>query len=199
MIYRRDQRLDREPTVGEVFSTLRFRELYGNLAVHVFILIPAATLLALLARRLDRDWGWAPTAGWPTNLVICGVCWTVGGYLVWYSYGYLFIQGQGSPGSHMGYTRNLVDTGIYSWVRHPSVIGKLIGVIGLGFLMRSPAFLLIFIPLLLAYSVTTNLLIQERFCRRNFGEEYERYRREVPMFVPRWRRIRRFLHERRRP
>jgi len=197
MIYRRGQTLDREPTVVEVFSTLRFKELYGNLAVHVFVLIPAATVMALLARRLDRDWGWEPTVGPPWNLLICAVCWIVGAYIIWYSYGYLFIKGEGSPGGHMGYTTRLVDTGIYSWVRHPSVIGKLIGVIGLGILMRTPAFLFVFIPVLLLYSLATNILIQERICLRNLGEDYERYRREVPMFVPRWRRFRRFLDERR--
>lgn len=195
MIYRRGQPLDREPTVVEVFSTLRFKELYGNLVVHVFILVPAATAMAFLARKLDRDWGWAPTVGLPWNAVICAACWLVGAYVIWYSYGYLFIKGEGSPGAHMGYTTRLVDTGIYSWVRHPSVIGKLIGVIGLGFLMRTPAFLLVFIPILLLYSLVTNILIQEKICLRNLGDQYERYRQEVPMFVPRWRRLRRFFEE----
>ena len=191
--------MDREPTVVEVFSTMRYRELWGNLAVHVFVLIPASFVLALLARKLDRDWGWDPTVGSPWNVVICAACWIVGAYIIWYSYGYLFIKGQGSPGSHMGYTKELVETGVYSWVRHPSVIGKLIGVIGLGFLMRSPAFLVVFIPLLLLYSYITNRRIQERVCLQNFGEEYEQYRREVPMFIPRWRRVKRFLVERKSP
>jgi protein-S-isoprenylcysteine O-methyltransferase Ste14 len=193
MAFERGQDLDREPTLWEVFSTLRYKELYGNLAVHVFILVPAATLLAWLAQRLDHDWGWSPTPGMPWNVLLCAACWALGGYIVWYSYGYLFIKGQGSPGSHMGYTKRLVDTGIYSWIRHPSVIGKLVGVIGLGFLMRSPAFLAIFIPILLLYSYVTNIVIQEKFCLKNFGDEYEAYKCEVPMFIPRWRRIRRFL------
>lgn len=196
MIYRRGQQLDREPTVSEVFSTMRYKELWGNLAVHVFILIPASFGLTFLARKLDRDWGWPETVGLPWNVAICAVMWIVGAYIIWYSYGYLFIKGEGSPGGHMGYTTKLVETGIYSWVRHPSVIGKLVGVIGLGVLMRSPAFLAVFIPLLLVYSVVTNKVIQERVCLDNFGEEYERYRREVPMFIPRWRRFKRFLQER---
>ena len=191
--------MEREPTVVEVFSTMRYKELWGNLAVHVFILIPASFLLAFLARKLDHDWGWDPLVGQPWNLVICAICWVVGAYVIWYSYGYLFIKGMGSPGGHMGYTTVLVETGVYSWVRHPSVIGKLIGVIGLGFLMRSPAFLMVFIPLLFLYSYITNRRIQERVCLRSFGEEYERYRREVPMFIPRWRRVKRFIEERRSP
>lgn len=175
---------------------MRYKELWGNLAVHVFVLIPASFVLAFLARRLDRDWGWPETVGLPWNVAVCALTWIVGAYVIWYSYGYLFIKGEGSPGGHMGYTTKLVETGIYSWVRHPSVIGKLIGVIGLGVLMRSPAFLAVFIPLLLLYSLITNKVIQERVCLDNFGEEYERYRREVPMFIPSWRRFKRFLQER---
>jgi protein-S-isoprenylcysteine O-methyltransferase Ste14 len=196
MIYRRGQTLDREPTVVEVFSTMRFKELWGNLVVHVFILIPASFGMAYLARMLDRDWGWPETVGMPWNVAGCAVLWIVGAYIIWYSYGYLFIKGKGSPGGHMGYTTELVDTGIYSWIRHPSVIGKLIGVIGLGVLMRSPAFLVVFIPVLLLYSYITNKVIQERVCLDNLGDRYERYRQEVPMFIPRWSRFMRFLRER---
>ncbi len=188
----------REPTVLEIFATLRHKELYGNMALHVFVLVPAATLLAWFAQHLDRDWGWAPTVGLPWNVVICAALWAVGGFVVWYSYGYLYLKGAGSPGSHMGHTTNLVDTGIYSWIRHPSVVGKLIGVIGLGFLMRTLAFLVVFIPILMLYSYVTNILIQERYCVQNLGDAYVRYRKEVPMFVPRIRRFRRFFAERSR-
>ena len=198
MTYESPLPVDREPTVWEIFATLRHKELYGNMAVHVFVLVPAATLLAWFAQRLDQSWGWAPTVGLPWNVVICAGCWALGGFVVWYSYGYLYLKGAGSPGSHMGYTTNLVDTGIYSWIRHPSVIGKLIGVIGLGFLMRSLAFLAIFIPILLLYSYITNVAIQERYCLQNLGEAYERYRKEVPMFIPRFSRFRRYFAERSR-
>ncbi|MCZ7582440.1 MAG: hypothetical protein M5R36_03390 [Deltaproteobacteria bacterium] len=69
----------------------------------------------------------------------------------------------------MGYTKNLVTTGIYSWIRHPSVIGKLIGVIGLGVLLQTPGFLVAIVPMLLVYSYVTNVHVQERYCVRNFG------------------------------
>jgi protein-S-isoprenylcysteine O-methyltransferase Ste14 len=189
--------IDREPTVREIFATLRRKELYGNLAVHLFILIPAAVVLAFLGRVLDRNWGWAPLPGPPWNVALAVLCFGAGGFLVWYAYGYLHLKGGGSPGAHMGYTQRLVTTGIYSWVRHPSVIGKLIGVVGLGLLMRTPGFLLVIVPFLLLYSYATNILIQERNCLRNLGEGYARYRREVPMFVPRWERIARWSRERR--
>jgi len=188
--------MDREPTVAEVFGTLRRKELYGNLAVHIFVLIPMAAFMAYLGQRLDKNWGWSPIMPPPWNIIGAFICFALGGFIVWYAYGYLFLMGVGSPGAHMGYTKFLVTTGIYSWIRHPSVVGKLIGVIGLGLLMRTPGFLIVIVPVLLIYSYFTNIYIQERFCLRNFGEAYERYRREVPMFIPRFARIERYIRER---
>ena len=192
----RDALADEEPTLGQVFATLRRRELYGNLLTHLFVFIPAAVVIGLLARRLDRTWGWAPIAEPPINVVVALLCFGAGGFVVWYCYGYLYLKGRGSPGSHLGYTRKLVDTGIYSWIRHPSVLGKLIGVIGLAVLMRSPSFLVVFIPILLLYSYITNMAIQERYCLKNFGQQYETYRNKVPMLIPRWSRLMQHLARR---
>jgi len=189
---------ERAPTVAQVFATLRHKELWGNLLVHLLIFIPAAVVIGLLARKLDRTWGWAPLAPPPWNIVVALLCFGVGGFVVWYCYGYLYLKGKGSPGAHMGYTTELVETGIYSWIRYPSVLGKLIGVIGLAMLMRSPSFLFVFVPVLLLYSYITNMAIQERYCVQNFGEQYLRYRREVPMLVPRPRRVLRWWREERR-
>jgi hypothetical protein len=94
--------LDREPTLWEVAATLRKKELYGNLAVHVFILIPAAVVMAILGRTLDRNWGLPRLPGPPWNILGALVCFAVGGAIVWYAYGYLHLKGGGSPGSHMG-------------------------------------------------------------------------------------------------
>ncbi len=187
---------EKEPTLLEIFSTLRYKEQYGNLMVHVFILAPVATFLAWLGRRLDKQWGFEPLVGSPYSFIVAFALFAIGCFVVWYSYGYLYLMGHGSSGSHMGYTQKLVDTGIYSWIRHPSVVGKLIGVIGLSFLMQTPSFLFFIIPILLLYSIVTNIMIQERFCVENFGEDYKQYRKEVPMFIPKISRVLRFFSER---
>jgi protein-S-isoprenylcysteine O-methyltransferase Ste14 len=184
------------PTIWQAFGTLSHKQLWGNLAVHLFILIPAAVFMAYMGRRLDMNWGWPQTPGEPWNYVISIACFMLGGFIVWYSYGVLHLLGKGSPGSHMGYTTQLVTVGIFSWIRHPSVVGKLIGVVGLGFLMRSLSFLVLIIPVLLIYSYFTNIYIQEKTCIKHFGEDYLRYKSEVPMFIPRWSRIKRHFEER---
>jgi len=174
----------KEPTVFEIFATLRRRELFANMAIHVFILIPVAVFLAYLGKIMDKNLGWQPVFQSPWNFILAFFCFGLGGYIVWYSYGYLFLKGDGSPGSHLGYTRTIVKTGIYSWVRHPSNIGKLIGVIGLGILMQTPSFIFLIIPVLFIYSLVTTILIQEHFCIKNFGQEYIDYKNEVPMLIP---------------
>lgn len=183
------ERPDTKPGLIEVFSTLKKRELWGNLCVHLFILIPVAVLLAFLGRRLDLNWGWEPIPSQPWNFFVAAGCFALGGFITWYSYGYLYLMGGGSPGSHIAYTTRLVDTGIYSWIRHPSIIGKLIGVIGLGILMQTPGFMFVIIPFLLLYSLVTTILIQERFCIRNFGDEYIEYKKNVPMLIPSFKRL----------
>lgn len=185
-------------TLWQIFSTLQYKEQYGNLAVHVFILIPVATFFAYLGMRLDRQWGFEPLLGMPYNIIVASILFVMSGFIVWYSYGYLFIMGGGSAGSHMGHTKKFVDTDIYSWIRHPSVVGKLIGVIALGILMRTSAFLIFIVPILLVYSIITNILIQERFCIKKFGDDYIRYKKEVPMLIPKISRIRRYFSERKR-
>ena len=77
-----------------------------------------------------------------------------------------------------------MDTGPYSAMRHPSVLGKVLGVTGLGIAWGSSTFLFIFLPILLLYSYVSNRLIQERFCHERFGESYAQYCLKVPMFIP---------------
>lgn len=189
-----DRSTNKEPGLWEILLTIREKELYLNVPIHIFILIPAATLLAFLGKRVDRIFGWQPYIGTPLNYYLAAVLFITGISIVWYSYGYLCIKGKGSPGSHIsGGTTELVTTGIYAWVRHPSVVGKLTGVIGLGVLFRSPAFTFIIIPILLVYSLLTNRYIQERYCEEKFQDAYRAYRKETPMIIPKLSKIRTLL------
>jgi protein-S-isoprenylcysteine O-methyltransferase Ste14 len=167
---------------------------YKNFMIHLFVMIPAAVVMSLFGKEIDRVVGLEPflSAPWTWIAAIC--LFGLGGLIVVYTYGYLTILGRGSPGTHVdGGPRDLVVTGPYTAVRHPSVLGKLSGVIGLGFLTGSTVFTFIIIPLLLVYSLITNRYLQERGCEEKFGEDYARYRAAVPMLVPRPAGIRRFL------
>ena len=120
----------------------------------------------------------------------------VGGLWVWFVYGYLFLVGEGSPGTHVdGGPIRLVDTGPYAAIRHPSVLGKLLGVTGLGIAWGSTSFMFFFLPILVLYSFVSNRLIQEKFCHERFGESYAAYCSEVPMFIPNIKGLQRWKHK----
>ncbi len=189
--------LEHAPSLRELAATLSKPKLWGNYLAHLLVFIPGAVFIGIMARRLDRIAGLEPLLDPPWSILVAAICFLAGATIVGFSYGYLYLMGLGSPGVHMGHTRRLVDTGIFSLVRHPSVLGKLIGVIGLAVLMRSASFLLVIIPLLFLYSYVTTRYIQDHYCRKNFGEEWEDYCRRVPMYIPRWGQVREWIANRR--
>jgi protein-S-isoprenylcysteine O-methyltransferase Ste14 len=178
--------LIRRPAFGACLAAIRRPELYRNFGIHLFVMLPAAMVMCWLGTRVDAELGLAPLEPWPALGALGAGLIGVGGFWVWYVYGYLYLAGGGSPGTHVdGGPAALVDTGPYTMVRHPSVLGKLLGVIGLGFIWQSTSFLLGFVPVLVVYSVVTNRFLQERFCDARFGARYAAYRKRVPMLLPR--------------
>lgn len=182
------------PTTSECFVAIKSPALYRNFAIHLFVMFPAAMLMCWLGTMLDAKLG-TPIFGETTwRWSVGGSMIFIGGIWVWYVYGYLFIAGGGSPGTHVdGGPVRIVDTGPYAAIRHPSVLGKLFGVIGLGIMWGSTAFLTLFVPVLLVYAIVSNRLIQERFCHLRFGNDYATYCEKVPMLIPTASSIRRWM------
>ena len=87
----------------------------------------------------------------------------------------------------------LVIEGPYSIVRNPIYLGNFF--IGLGFLITTKALFpylpLVYIPIFFLYYGAI-VLAEEDFLEREFGEDFIKYKREVPRFIPRfplkWRR-----------
>lgn len=188
--------LVRRPVLRACVAAVRHPDIYRNFAIHLFVMLPAAVLMCTLAASIDRAHGWMlpmpAVAGAAAGLTAIAA----GGAWVVYVYGYLYLSGGGSPGTHVdGGPSALVDTGPYTLVRHPSVLGKLAGVVGLGLIFRSPTFLLGFVPVLVAYALLTNRYLQERFCDQRFGARYQRYRERVPMLLPRPSGLRRWWND----
>jgi len=78
----------------------------------------------------------------------------------------------------------LAMTGPYAWVRHPQYVAFI--VIMAGFLMLWPTLLtLLMFPILVTMYVRLAKR-EEREASRDFGEEYSRYARTVPAFIPRF-------------
>lgn len=179
----RPQRL---PDLWACLAAIRQPELYRNFVIHIFIMFPGVVVMCLIARWLDQTFGLERLLQWPTSLWPGLVAVGLGGFSVWYVYGYLFLVGGGSPGTHVdGGPVRIVDTGPYTVIRHPSVPGKFLAAAGVGLAFGSPIFLFAFLPVLLVYSLLTNRFLQEPTCDKRFGAIYQHYRAVVPMVVPR--------------
>ncbi len=76
----------------------------------------------------------------------------------------------------------IVSTGVYSIVRHPQYLGGILSHIGFSFLL-SALYSLLATPLVIAlvYIISRK---EEKELTKEFGQEYEDYKRKVPMLIP---------------
>ncbi len=80
-------------------------------------------------------------------------------------------------------TEKLVTTGVYSIVRHPQHLGALLAHVGISFLF-SAWYSLLFTPLMVALIYLISRKEEEELIKE-FGKEYEDYKKKVPMLIPR--------------
>jgi protein-S-isoprenylcysteine O-methyltransferase Ste14 len=81
-----------------------------------------------------------------------------------------------------GYPGKLLTEGIYSMIRHPRYVEVWLGLLAIALFTNYLAvysLVAVFIPL--TYGV---VFLEERELRERFGEEFEKYCREVPRFFP---------------
>jgi len=77
----------------------------------------------------------------------------------------------------------IVTTGIYSRIRHPQYFGAILAHIGISILLSS-LYSLIATPLIILYNYITSWK-EESELIKEFGQEYEVYKKGVPMLFPR--------------
>jgi protein-S-isoprenylcysteine O-methyltransferase Ste14 len=158
---------------------VRRRESVASRASHVAPLVLGAALLAswrlagpvLDARFLPRGlaWFWLGTA-----LVVAGLLFAVAGR------NHLGGNWSGTVTLKQGHT--LTRSGPYRFVRHPIYTGILLAVLGTAVAEGEWRGLVAFAAVLAAF--LRKVRIEEQFMLDAFGEEYRRYRREVPALLP---------------
>jgi protein-S-isoprenylcysteine O-methyltransferase Ste14 len=173
-------------TMKDMLVVLFKREFYLNMLLMMIIAILPVLCGIFFILRLERFLKIKSMVSFPYNIILFFIFFIPGAIIVWRAYAYLIIFGKGSPSPRIENTKILVDIGPYAWVRHPSVIGKLLGLIGVGFIFGSPILIFIVIPALFAGSLIYNKCIQEKGCIDKFGEEYIHYRQRVPMIIPKF-------------
>jgi protein-S-isoprenylcysteine O-methyltransferase Ste14 len=84
---------------------------------------------------------------------------------------------------------DIVVEGPYRWTRNPMLSGVFTGLFGLGVQLHSFGMVFVSIPAYVLLHVLELKMLEEPELERRFGASYVEYRREVPMFWPRfWRR-----------
>ena len=81
----------------------------------------------------------------------------------------------------------LVTTGVYGYMRHPQYVGFIL--VMYGFLLQWPTLLTLGMFPVLVFMYVRLARVEERAAAAEFGSLYERYRRDVPGFVPRLSRL----------
>ncbi len=127
-------------------------------------------LLGNLLTYLGLGNGWLIVMIISTVLIIIGLGWIIEGWrLVYHSKG------------------KMVTTGIYSKMRHPQYSGILL--ITFAFLIQWPTLItLIMWPFLLAmyYNLAKR---EEKDVQKKYKKEYLKYKKKVPMFIPKFRTV----------
>ena len=77
----------------------------------------------------------------------------------------------------------VVTSGVYSLVRHPQYLGGLLAHVGISFLL-SAWLSLLFTPLVVVLLYVVSRKEEEELVKE-FGKEYEAYKKKVSMFMPR--------------
>jgi len=94
-------------------------------------------------------------------------------------------DGRGTP-APVAPTERLVVSGAYRYVRNPMYVAVIGAIVGQALLLGQRV-LLGYAALVAALVVSFVRLYEEPVLRRQFGEEYEAFRRAVPGWVPRLR------------
>src|SRR5690606_12075450 len=76
------------------------------------------------------------------------------------------------------YANTLVSEGIFAHCRNPLYVGNIFMLVGVGILVNSLLYLLIFIPLFL-FIYQAIVLAEENFLRNKFGEQFDAYATRV--------------------
>ena len=109
------------------------------------------------------------------RLVLAGVCFLIAGYFVLTSHKIIFEEHRDPP--------RVIDTGLFSLVRHPMYLSALLVYVGFFFTTLSLFSLMLFICIFLFYDYIARF--EEKKLQEAFGEAYTSYKKKTPKWFPR--------------
>jgi protein-S-isoprenylcysteine O-methyltransferase Ste14 len=160
------------------------------LALTLFtVLIPWGAIAA--GRWLDGLIGWAPLAYWPLHALLAVPIFLFGVFWMAWSWYSLLSIGRGHPVEAFQVeitptTQHLIVVGPFRYTRNPMSLGYIAVILGLGVALGSLTGALIVPCVITALMIIHFRGFEEKGLERRFGAEYEAYREQVPMLIPRF-------------
>jgi len=128
--------------------------------------------------------GWEVNDDFPLPLRVLGAAIALAGAaFVVVTFARFVVEGIGTP-APVAPTEHLVVGGVYRYVRNPMYIAVLSVIAGQALFIGRPAILL-YAALFWAVVASFVRFYEEPTLVRQFGAEYEAYRRDVPAWIPR--------------
>jgi protein-S-isoprenylcysteine O-methyltransferase Ste14 len=127
--------------------------------------------------------GWDAEPVWLPLRVLGALVLVAGAAVLVHAFARFVAEGVGTP-APVAPTQHLVVGGLYRWVRNPMYIAVVACVAGQALLLGRPV-LAVYAAALLALFVSFVRGYEEPTLRRQFGSEYDAYRRAVPGWWPR--------------
>jgi protein-S-isoprenylcysteine O-methyltransferase Ste14 len=130
--------------------------------------------------------GWRlrqPVAYWLPVRAFGGLLIVVGAVVLVHAFTRFVVEGLGTP-APVAPTAHLVVGGLYRYVRNPMYLAVVAAIVGQALLLWQPV-LLLYAVIVGAAFVLFVLGYEQPTLRRQFGSQYEAYRRAVPAWWPR--------------
>jgi len=164
-------------------STKKTRTLLTPIGVTIFFLFTALFVLAAIFvdRLLDLPRLLSEGTRLPVSIpvMVAGIV-----LAMWSAIHFLRVKGTPVP---FNPPPKVVKTGPYQYVRNPMLTGVFLFLFGLGFYINSVSLVLFFTPLFVLVNVWELKKIEEPELMKRLGNEYIEYRKQTPMFIPRFR------------
>jgi len=163
----------------------RGRQVLAVLGSAVFFVIAPGTVAVYVPWRITRWQFGPPLLGIPLLRAAGTLLLAAGLPVLLDSFRRFALEGLGTP-SPIAPTKHLVVSGFYGYVRNPMYVAVAWVIFGQGLLFGSVAVLEYWAAVCVAFHLFV-LLYEEPVLRARYEAEYDRFRAEVPQWLPRLR------------
>jgi protein-S-isoprenylcysteine O-methyltransferase Ste14 len=159
------------------------RKSYAAVGTAAFFFLAPGVVAGLLPWWLTRWEVQTPFPGWGSLRFLGAMLIVAGAAFLIHAFARFVTEGAGTP-APVAPTERLVVGGAYRYVRNPMYLAVAATIVGQALLLGQPILLLYAVAFAVAVVAFVHWY-EEPTLRRQFGEEYEAYRRAVPGWWPR--------------